>query len=421
MSSIFVQIASYRDLELLPTIRDCFKKASGKHKLTFGLVWQKDETETIEEYSSHPDVRIISVPWQESKGLGWARSLTQSMYENEDYTLQLDSHHRFAENWDTTLIDMLEKQKELSKKPLLTAYATGYDPLNDTVLNAVPCRVLPQDFKSSGTIWFNPNPIPNYQMLSGPIMARFVSGHYFFVDGKHCKEYVYDPDLYFAGDEIALSVRSFTLGYDLYHPHINVVWHHYGRLDRTKHWTDHTDDKKKEGIVEKTWHDRDVLSKKRIRQLLGEEDNGIDLGIYGLGKERSIQEYERYAGIDFKNKRIQLRAISGENPPMSFRDEAEWNEGFIKRTPITIIDLPKDQLLPYKNQASIARLEFINLQQKVIHSQILNLSSIFSNNILSTVVTTDYKPMRYIITLYDSLNRQLCKVQRDLRPNIHWS
>ncbi len=44
---IFVQIASYRDPELLPTIRDCIDKAKYPENLTFGICWQHDETESF--------------------------------------------------------------------------------------------------------------------------------------------------------------------------------------------------------------------------------------------------------------------------------------------------------------------------------------------------------------------------------------
>jgi len=44
------------------------------------------------------------VPWQESKGLGWARDECQRLYDGEGYALQLDAHHRFLKGWDTALI-----------------------------------------------------------------------------------------------------------------------------------------------------------------------------------------------------------------------------------------------------------------------------------------------------------------------------
>ena len=108
MPTIFVQIASYRDAELLPTLRDCIAKAAHPEHLRFGLCWQHDETEDLSELLSDPRFRMIDVPYQESKGVCWARNAIQSLYDGETYTLQLDSHHRFMPAWDTALINMLE-------------------------------------------------------------------------------------------------------------------------------------------------------------------------------------------------------------------------------------------------------------------------------------------------------------------------
>ena len=51
--------------------------------------------------------------WKESKGLCWARSLIQKLHNGEEYTLQLDSHHRFVENWDEELINMMKQKMTL--------------------------------------------------------------------------------------------------------------------------------------------------------------------------------------------------------------------------------------------------------------------------------------------------------------------
>lgn len=419
MNQIFIQIASYRDSELLPTLNDAISKSSGKNQLSFGLVWQKDDTESIGEFSKDSRVRVIDVPWENSKGLGWARSLTQSLYKDEDYTLQLDSHHRFAQNWDTTLIDMMNSLKGQSPKPLLTSYAAGYDPNNDKILKGSACKILPHDFKSSGTIWFNPTPI-NDITLNRPLRARLVSGHYFFTLGSHCKEYIYDPELYFAGDEIALSARSYTMGYDLYHPHVNLVWHHYGRQDRIKHWGDHNDKNKEKGLVEKTWNERDQWSKKKLRQMLGEENNNIDLGIYGLGNVRTIEDYEKYTGFDFKNRRIQQSAIGGVEPPVTFSGEDEWHKDFRKRSEVSIKQWDRLSFLKNIQNISMASLEFINLQQKNIHTQMLSTKYLLDNDTINTVVISDYVPMKFTLTAFDKNNGVIHKVSNDMKRNIHW-
>ena len=77
---IFVQIASYRDPELIPTIKDCIAKAKHPENLTFGICWQRDETENLDEFKDLPNFQIIDVPWKESKGLCRARCQIQKLW-----------------------------------------------------------------------------------------------------------------------------------------------------------------------------------------------------------------------------------------------------------------------------------------------------------------------------------------------------
>lgn len=317
---IFVQIASYRDPELLPTIRDCIAKAAKPELLTFGICWQRDENETMAEFATDPRFTILDIPWQQSKGLCWARSLIQPMWKGEEYTLQLDSHHRFLQNWDEELIEMMKLTG--SPKPIVGSYAGMYSPKENKLLNVDPYKMVPSNFTEGGTILFYPHSIAGWENLKKPIRARFVSGHYFFTIGQHCQEYKYDPNIYFAGDEISLSIRSFTLGYDLFHPHKTIIWHEYTREGRTKHWSDHDQKLKEQGLTELTWYERDVASKRRLRHMLREEDNGIDLGIYGLGPVRTHRDYELYAGIDFAKRKLHPRSILGDEPPIN--DTSDW-------------------------------------------------------------------------------------------------
>lgn len=317
---IFVQIASYRDPELLPTIKDCIEKAKHPENLTFGICWQRDETETMGEFENDPRFKILDYPWSKSKGLCWARSEIQKLWSGEEYTMQLDSHHRFLQDWDVELIEMMKLTG--SEKPIITSYAGMYRPSDNKLLNVEPYKMVASNFTPGGTILFRPHVIENWETLEKPIPARFVSGHFFFTIGKHCEEYKYDPNLYFAGDEISLSIRSFTLGYDLFHPHKTIIWHEYTREGRTKHWTDFNDENKNNGIVETPWWIMDNESKRRLRHMLQEEDNNIDLGEYGLGNVRTHRDYELYAGINFEKRLLHENTIKGINPPIN--DESDW-------------------------------------------------------------------------------------------------
>ncbi|MEI9895486.1 MAG: GlcNAc-transferase family protein [Chthoniobacter sp.] len=330
---IYVQIAAYRDPELIPTIEDCLAKAKYPNDLTFGICWQKAEDDhSLDRFANERRFRIDTVPWHKSQGLCWARSRIQGMYEGEDYTLQIDSHHRFVPEWDVRLLEYLELTG--SRKPILTSYGVSYNPKSPLPVPSAPYKMLAKGFTPGGTIIFHPDCIHEWQQLAKPIRARFVSGHFFFTLGGHCEEYKYDPNLYFAGDEISLSIRSFTRGYDLFHPHRTVIWHEYTRQGRRKHWDDHVPQNQE--LVDRTWHERNGLSLKRVRKLLREEKNDEDIAGYDLGTMRSHRDYELYAGIDFAGRRLHRDTWRGAEPPSAFVNEEEWAKAFLMDHQVTL-------------------------------------------------------------------------------------
>ena len=52
-------------------------------------------------------------------------------------------------------------------------------------------------------------------------------------------------------------------------------------------------DAKASGVVEFSWIDRQKAGKRRLLQLLGMREYGLDLGIYGLGDKRTISDYKK--------------------------------------------------------------------------------------------------------------------------------
>ncbi len=114
-----------------------------------------------------------------------------------------------------------------------------------------------------------------------------------------------------------------------------MVWHEYSRQGRVKHWDDHTANNREHGVAT-TWHERDQVSKRRLRRLLREEENDEDLGPYDLGSARSHRDYEIYAGIDFARRRLHRDAVKGMDPPCVFVDERQWEESFTETYRMTL-------------------------------------------------------------------------------------
>lgn len=310
-NSIFIQIASYRDPQLVPTIIDMLDKSKHPHNLTIGIAWQHsmdDVWDNLADFKYDKRFKILDIDHKESKGVCWARNKVQSLYNKEQYTLQLDSHHRFAENWDDILINMLcDLQDDGYSKPLITSYIPSFDPddyPNSRILT--PWKMNFDRFIPEGAVFFLPSSFDTWDDNTKPLPARFYSAHFAFTLGQFCKEVQHNPEYYFHGEEISIAARAYTHGYDLFHPHKVVCWHEYTRKGRTKQWDD-----------DKEWIKKNDACHLKNRQLfkMDGENTEIDFGIYGFGSVRTLRDYEKYSGLSFSNRSIQKRVLENKCPP----------------------------------------------------------------------------------------------------------
>lgn len=323
-NKIFVQIASYRDLQLIPTIEDMLKKAKKPKNLTFGICWQYDKSEPIDYYDKKSNFRVKKYHYSDSQGLGWARAITNDLYDGEKYTLQIDSHHRFVENWDEIVLEDFHQAEEMCDKPVISTYCTPFNPEESPESwSPVPCLMSQYEFSSDKLLMSMPWYIQDYQERNKVIRARTISGHFYFANGLFIKDVPYDPDIYFGGytEETTLSLRAFTHGYDFFSPYRNVMWHEYTRNYRPKHWDDHG----KESNTKKTSGERDIYARNKTRQLFGTEEHNIDMGKFGLGTERTVHDYEVYGGFDFNKCLIQDYTLRVKEPP----NPEDWENQFL--------------------------------------------------------------------------------------------
>jgi glycosyltransferase involved in cell wall biosynthesis len=327
MDKIYIQIASYRDPELLPTIVDCIENAKYPKRLVFGIAWQHnpdDKWDTLHKFKDDPRFKIIDIHYKEAKGVCHARNLLNRQWSGEKYTLQLDSHHRFTKNWDVEAINMIKSLvKEGYKKPLLTAYIPSYDPANDPASrHQEPWELTFDRFIPEGAVFMLPQTMRGWQQRILPMRGRYLSAHFIFTLGKFCKEVPYDPNYYFHGEEISLAVRAYTHGYDIFYPHKVIAWHEYTRKGRTKQWDD-----------DPQWGERNRIAHLRNRKLFGMdgETQDIDFGEYGFGTVRTLEDYERYAGISFSRRAIQQYTMDNQEPPNPiYLTNEEYEASFMK-------------------------------------------------------------------------------------------
>jgi hypothetical protein len=239
--------------------------------------------------------------------------LIMDLWDGEEWYLQLDSHHRFAPGWDAKLHQ--QALKTGSPKPVLSTFGAPLLPDRDEGMSDRATRIEFNGFTPEGDIlprggWIG-------EGSTRPVRARFVSAHFIFAPGSIVDDVPYDPDLYYLGEEISMALRAFTHGYDLFHPGVPILSHEYIRANQPKHWKDH---RRSKGIAVE-WNEWDAISRAKIKRLLVE----APVGGYGLGTARTLGDYEEYAGISFKHRRIQeytLRNLEPPNPPGS----DEWTQ-----------------------------------------------------------------------------------------------
>lgn len=282
MAEIYVQIPAYRDSELSKTLMSLLTQATRADRLRIGVFWQRSVTDQLpRKLLAHPSVEITDILYWESRGCNWARSLLQKNWRGEPYTLLIDSHQRFVLGWDQLMIDAYKQLRTQGvERPILTGYLPPYEPAREPQGRfREPMEIFALDYENGLLTKLTSYPIPFWKQLQQPKPARFISLHFLFTDGRFNQEISFDPDIYFFGDEVVTSLRAYTKGYDLFHPHRVLGWHAYDRRTRTPHWHDH-----------QSWSEQERISSARIRALY----SGQLEGQYSIGTARTIEQYEAY-------------------------------------------------------------------------------------------------------------------------------
>ena len=304
-NTIFVAIASYIDYEIRHTILDCINKSKYPDNLTFSICLQFDDREKTNEHCIDDlvekyNIKVDKFHYRESKGGCWARNIAQQNYDKEKFSLQVDSHSRFIEGWDEIVIkDFNYLKKAGVKKPLISFlppcylrddkegidisfdYTKDISKLNIPIISSISSQYWP--------VYGGYNNIQDTNFK--PVNIKVLYGGFIFSLGEWVKEVEQDPLHYYTGEEFALAIRSYTHGYDMYTPSQVVAWHRAHPKAPDKHYNTNTEE-----VVHK--HSR--VAMERLKKLVFEED----LGIYGLGAERKLADYENFANIDIKNSKV---------------------------------------------------------------------------------------------------------------------
>lgn len=314
--TIFLSIASYRDQECNHTLMSALENAAYPAALSAGIVQQNNMTvddDCLDTYCAQSQLcrdmrrrgqlRIMRVPNEDAKGPTVARSWAESLLKDEDFYLQVDSHTHFAPHWDIKMLEDWEATQ--NEYAILTVYPMPYGADPDLLPHVCQAR-FSGDAADQGFPQFKSYIIPK---VTKPQLQPFWAAGFSFSRSHATKRVPYDPHTayLFHGEEFSRGARLWTHGYDFYSPSENFVLHHYGRKVRRPDTEGGERWNRGYKVLQKSGQRVKLVLHMQLDPKKPKEFDKDELEKYGLGKQRSWEQYLQFAGINLEKKKCEPR------------------------------------------------------------------------------------------------------------------
>lgn len=308
--SLFISIAAYCDPVLAFTLARARAAARRPQDLHFGVFDQSPEPLPASVLAMLAPSRVSyqRIDPVYARGPCWARAATMSLYEGEDWYLQLDSHMDFDPGWDERLVAQAQALQAGRPGAVISSYPNAFAfeqglPVRRSVTQGVLAHVLKPGTRFDAehpVLAFEAHPVDS----ASPLPGFHLGAGCLFAPGRFALAFPYDPALYFHGEEQALAARLFTHGWDIVHMPGLPIYHLYndggsGAPPRPLHW-----DQAHEAKRSLSWWTLEQRSRARLASVL----RGDQLGVYGLGTVRTMAEYAALSGIDYAARTLDPKA-----------------------------------------------------------------------------------------------------------------
>lgn len=308
--TIFVALASYCDAELPRTVRYLYQHAKYPDRVHLAILDQCRPAEAMTElFAFGRQITYLPIPYQQARGVGFARAVAMQAYRGEDIYLQVDAHTYAIPHWDLWVEGLLASAPH--DRCAWTAYPMPYRIEEGEVVVelAAPGSVIAAALAPTTTFRDDPTDwalLPQGQLVQceRPIPATNLAAGFLCAPGHVVNTIPYDPQVYFYGEEQALMARLYTHGWDVWHPVDVPFYHLYNTAQqdvRPVHWREADDQ-----LRPVRWWEYEAHSKQRVHQLLTQQLQGI----YGLGTVRDLAQFAEFSGIDYPNRRLHPHAFT---------------------------------------------------------------------------------------------------------------
>jgi hypothetical protein len=294
-NKLFIQIASWRDPFVKNTIDAALRTAYRPDELVFGVVFQGYEEDSwmIDEIKSYPNVKILIVDGKDASPYICNIRGYQgfSLLSDEKYYMQIDSHTRFAKNWDAYMKEELKIANTVFGKSVLSPQTHPFfDWYDDSDTHGMIAGIDQE--------WFNnfKNPVIGrayYKQEDYLCIERFYNANTFFAyssDVQICRQPL---DISFEFEQPFNTIRLFTCGYNIvstsrtytfvfdYHRNVDIPVIRHIRSEEDQH--------------KEAWGKAHIHSEQRFKDVL---ENNIVNHIDGLYENKTFKEFVEFSGYN---------------------------------------------------------------------------------------------------------------------------
>ncbi|KAH9259096.1 hypothetical protein BASA81_002716 [Batrachochytrium salamandrivorans] len=311
-TSIVVLIAALRETRLADTLVSLFSNAQHPNRVFVGVVQQNapEDEDVVVEYCRKmgtpvqlngtllqqphdcvwaDHIRMHRMLASEAAGPVYARAIGNTLvhFDQDDFCLQIDAHTVVVKGWDTLILE--DWGKANNEFAVLTTYPTNAKDLGQSTAGHWEMPHLCSLDGSRGV--FMNSQAKACANLDAPLLGVLWAAGLSF--SKCHAERLVPNDInlkgIFVGEEYSRGVRLWTHGYDFYSNSRPFIGTYYGgeKGGKSHSW--------KTGEIDNSHTRLRILSKVPGYDTPEQMES---LGRYQLGKQRTLEQYIEFTGID---------------------------------------------------------------------------------------------------------------------------
>lgn len=339
METIYCSVASYRDPECTGTVEDLFARAQYPERIRVAILDQRVNGDPI---CAEPATPCATDPHQAlckyrhlidvfemdavlAVGPVFARHLAHRHYRGEYFAMQIDSHVRFIDHWDTDIVQ--QWQSAHNEMAVLSTYLSdiigSIDPVTHAGIHVGRPIMCQSDYEGNGSykhLRHGQQPEGEPGIKGQPTLHPFWAAGFSFARGHFVIQVPYDQYLpmVFQGEEISIGLRGFTYGYDYYAAERSVCFHMYAIKENTER-------RKKVPLF---WEHSNLYrgvgetAMKRLNTIIQmgnfpeSEWSNEEIHKYGLGNVRNVEKFFKTFGIHVDKQTVEQHLCSFVGKPM---------------------------------------------------------------------------------------------------------